>query len=298
MSLSDSRRRSNRSERAWSASTRSRITWANPASITPCRGLTRHAPGLLLASSDLLTARWWFTDGIVRPAHHPRVLPAVKALATGNCPTTPDPGTARRQPALRSTETVPRYPRDDLRTQVDHLQERESDHTVCAARGCDSMVVSRSQAQSHPPSHPQSQAIRRKPLHLLTTPNRAIHARDHRLGQERSRERPAETCGFAARRAFLRHARRRVAPGWICPSGEGGRAGVAVRRSARGRRRSLADSKREADSYGTDGVSTCFARSPLALRPKGDTPSAPPLSQQLWALRPGLDGNRPGRPTS
>ncbi len=28
----------------------------------------------------------------------------------------------------------------------------------------------------------------------------------------------------------------------------------------------------------------------------GDTPSAPPLRQQLWALRPGLDGNRPGRP--
>ena len=40
----------------------------------------------------------------------------------------------------------------------------------------------------------------------------------------------------------------------------------------------------------TAGVSTCCARPPLRYGPMGDTPSAPRLRWQLWALRPGLDG--------
>ena len=43
-------------------------------------------------------------------------------------------------------------------------------------------------------------------------------------------------------------------------------------------------------SCGTAGVSTCCARPPLRYGPPGDTPSAPRLRWQLWALRPGLDG--------
>ena len=183
--------------------------------------------------------------------------------------------------------------------------QRESDHTDCAARDCDSMVVTRSQAQSHLLSHPQSQAILRKPLHPLTKPHPRDPCPGPSMGAGKSRERPAETCGFAARQG--------VPPSRLSPGRsrldlslqEGGRAGVAVRRSARvgavrqrrpvdsdapaganGRvHRSLSDQvlrdrvqlepspgrriQREADSSGTDGVSTCFARSPLRFDPAG-----------------------------
>ena len=43
-------------------------------------------------------------------------------------------------------------------------------------------------------------------------------------------------------------------------------------------------------SCGTADVSTCCARPSLRYGPPGDTPSAPQLRWQLWALRPGLDG--------
>ena len=46
-------------------------------------------------------------------------------------------------------------------------------------------------------------------------------------------------------------------------------------------------------SCGTAGVSTCCARPPLRYGPSGDTPPAPRLGWQLWALRPGLDGGVP-----
>ena len=42
-------------------------------------------------------------------------------------------------------------------------------------------------------------------------------------------------------------------------------------------------------SCGTAGVSTRCARPPLRYGPSGDTPPAPRLGWQLWALRPGLD---------
>ena len=80
------------------------------------------------------------------------------------------------------------------------------------------MDVTESQAQSHLPSHPQSHAILRKPLTPLTEQDQYDRCPGPSTGSGKSRERPAETCGFAARRAFLRHARRRVAPGWIRPS--------------------------------------------------------------------------------
>ena len=41
---------------------------------------------------------------------------------------------------------------------------------------------------------------------------------------------------------------------------------------------------------GTDGVSTRCARPPRCSGPADDTPPAPRLGWQLWALRPGLDG--------
>ena len=43
-------------------------------------------------------------------------------------------------------------------------------------------------------------------------------------------------------------------------------------------------------SCGTGGVSTRSARPPRCYGPSGDTPPAPRLRWQLWALRPGLDG--------
>ena len=43
-------------------------------------------------------------------------------------------------------------------------------------------------------------------------------------------------------------------------------------------------------SCGTAGVSTRCARPPRCYGPSGDTPPAPRLGWQLWALRPGLDG--------
>ena len=49
----------------------------------------------------------------------------------------------------------------------------------------------------------------------------------------------------------------------------------------------------EGRSCGPDGVSTRCARPPLRYGPAGDTPSVPPLRQQIWALRPGLDGGVP-----
>ena len=49
----------------------------------------------------------------------------------------------------------------------------------------------------------------------------------------------------------------------------------------------------EPRSCGPDGVSTRSARPPLRYGPAGDTPSVPPLRQQIWALRPGLDGSVP-----
>ena len=42
-------------------------------------------------------------------------------------------------------------------------------------------------------------------------------------------------------------------------------------------------------SCGTAGVSTRCARPPRRYGPSGDTPPAPRLGWQLWALRPGLD---------
>ena len=48
-----------------------------------------------------------------------------------------------------------------------------------------------------------------------------------------------------------------------------------------------------AGSYGTAGVSTRYARPPLGSGPSDDTPAVPPLREQLWALRPGLDGGVP-----
>ena len=51
-------------------------------------------------------------------------------------------------------------------------------------------------------------------------------------------------------------------------------------------------------SGGPAGVSTRCARPPLRYGPSGDTPSVPPLRQQLRALRPGLDGaSRPSTTT-
>ena len=41
---------------------------------------------------------------------------------------------------------------------------------------------------------------------------------------------------------------------------------------------------------GLGGVSTRYARPPRCSGPSGDTPPAPRLGWQLWALRPGLDG--------
>ena len=48
-----------------------------------------------------------------------------------------------------------------------------------------------------------------------------------------------------------------------------------------------------AGSGGTAGVSTRYARPPLGSGPSDDTPAVPPLREQLWALRPGLDGGVP-----
>ena len=49
----------------------------------------------------------------------------------------------------------------------------------------------------------------------------------------------------------------------------------------------------EPRSGGPAGVSTRCAPPPLRYGPAGDTPSVPPLRQQLWALRPGLDEGVP-----
>ena len=49
----------------------------------------------------------------------------------------------------------------------------------------------------------------------------------------------------------------------------------------------------EPRSCGPAGVSTRCAPPPLRYGPAGDTPSVPPLRQQIWALRPGLDGSVP-----
>ena len=49
----------------------------------------------------------------------------------------------------------------------------------------------------------------------------------------------------------------------------------------------------EPRSGGAAGVSTRCAPPPLRYGPAGDTPSVPPLRQQLWALRPGLDEGVP-----
>ena len=49
----------------------------------------------------------------------------------------------------------------------------------------------------------------------------------------------------------------------------------------------------EPRSCGPAGVSTRCAPPPLRYGPAGDTPSVPPLRQQLWALRPGLDEGVP-----
>ena len=46
-------------------------------------------------------------------------------------------------------------------------------------------------------------------------------------------------------------------------------------------------------SYGPTGASTRCARPPLRSGPSDDTPAVPPLREQLWALRPGLDGGGP-----
>jgi len=75
--------------------------------------------------------------------------------------------------------------------------QRESDHTDCAARDCDSMVVTRSQAQSHLLSHPQSQAILRKPLHPLTKPHPRDPCPGPSMGAGKSRERPRANLRFA-----------------------------------------------------------------------------------------------------
>ena len=48
-----------------------------------------------------------------------------------------------------------------------------------------------------------------------------------------------------------------------------------------------------ARSCGTGGVSTRCARPPRCYGPPGDTPPAPRLGWQLWALRPGLDARVP-----
>ena len=40
-------------------------------------------------------------------------------------------------------------------------------------------------------------------------------------------------------------------------------------------------------------MSTRYARPPLGSGPSDDTPAVPPLREQLWALRPGLDGGVP-----
>ena len=58
---------------------------------------------------------------------------------------------------------------------------------------------------------------------------------------------------------------------------------------APGRPASLSGGRRPR-SCGTAGVSTRCARSPRRYGPLGDTPPAPRLGWQLWALRPGLDG--------
>ena len=55
----------------------------------------------------------------------------------------------------------------------------------------------------------------------------------------------------------------------------------------------MAGGRPERSSFGPAGVSTRYARPSLRCGPSGDTPSVPPLKQQIWALRPGLDGGVP-----
>ena len=55
----------------------------------------------------------------------------------------------------------------------------------------------------------------------------------------------------------------------------------------------VAGGRPERSSCGPAGVSTRYARPSLRCGPSGDTPSVPPLKQQIWALRPGLDGGVP-----
>ena len=84
-----------------------------------------------------------------------------------------------------------------------------------------------------------------------------------------------------------------TASGWR-PRSRAGRpaSGGSGGRSRSPRRTSLVG-RSGTRSCGTGGVSTCCARPPLRYGPAGDTPPAPRLGWQLWALRPGLDGGVP-----
>ena len=80
--------------------------------------------------------------------------------------------------------------------------------------------------------------------------------------------------------------------------GAGSAGGLGIDRSWRSpdRRRAwrtVAGGRSERSSCGPAGVSTRYARPSLRCGPSGDTPSVPPLKQQIWALRPGLDGGVP-----
>ena len=201
------------------------------------------------------------TDGIVGQLIVRHVLTGVKALAL-LAPASRgfglDAGSARapqRAIVRRCRTPLPSRGEDDL--------------GLCCTLIPPHRSVIRPQDSNHNPNHTAAVAPRprKAPVCWIDRPPQQERPATRCAGRDAGSD-PHETCGFAAQWAFLRHTHRRVAPGWILPSGEGGRAGVAARRSARvaAVRRRV---QREADSYGTDGVSTCFARSPLRFDPTG-----------------------------
>ena len=102
------------------------------------------------------------------------------------------------------------------------------DYTGSAALDCDSMVVTRSQAPSHLPSHPQSHSILREPLISLTRPNTTIQAPSRGKGREKARRDPPKTGGFPAQWAFLRRTHRAGRSGLNASMLEGEEPAVAV----------------------------------------------------------------------
>ena len=196
------------------------------------------------------------------------------------------------------------------------------------------MVVSRSQVQSHLPSHPQSQAILRKPLRPLTNPRPCDPCPGPRVGSGKkpgatrrnlrfrgatrvpsSRPSPGRSRLDASLREGGRTRRRRP-PGqlasppfasvgrWMLPQLRAHTAASTGAYQIRYSGTACRSGRARVGGFNTrriaPGRAACQRASHVlrcASTLQGDTPSAPPLRQQLWALRPGLDGNRPGRPT-